>query len=89
MMIRFLFYRGTSPVRKRLPSGPSSRDMPRALRWSYGGGLFVISEVPLYRTLCFAGHGRWMVSLMRLHVPLLWSHHLLQGYLAHEKHPPP
>ena len=34
-------YRGTSPTRKRLPPGPFSRAMPRALRWSQGGGGFL------------------------------------------------
>ena len=42
-----LEYRGTSPIRKRLPLGPYSRHMPRALWWSYGGGRFLMSEVPL------------------------------------------
>ena len=27
-------YRGTSPIRKRLPLGPYNRAMPRALLWS-------------------------------------------------------
>ena len=39
--------RGTSPIRKRLPPGPYSRPMPRALWWSWGGGRFPMSEVPL------------------------------------------
>ena len=30
---------------KGSPLGPYSRPMPRALRWSYGGGLFLMSEV--------------------------------------------
>ena len=33
-MYSFTRYRGTSPIRKRLPLGPYSRGMPRALRWS-------------------------------------------------------
>ena len=30
-----------------VPLGPYSRTMPRALWWSYGGGLFLMSEDPL------------------------------------------
>ena len=30
------------------PLGPYTRNMPWALWWSQGGGLFLISEVPLY-----------------------------------------
>ena len=41
-------YRGTSLIRDRRPRGPSSRLMPRALWRSDGGGLFVMSEAPLY-----------------------------------------
>ena len=40
-------YRGTSLIRNCAPLGPYSRNMPRALWWSWGGGLFLISEVPL------------------------------------------
>ena len=39
----------TSLIRNRLPLGPYSRQIPRALRWPYGGGLFLMSEVPLQR----------------------------------------
>ena len=31
-------YRGTSLIRNRRPLGPYSRDMPRSLWWSWGGG---------------------------------------------------
>ena len=41
-------YRGTSLIENITPLGPYSRAMPRALWWSWGGGLFLISEVPLY-----------------------------------------
>jgi len=41
-------YRGTSLMRNCPPLGPYSRTMPRALRWSWGGWLFPMSEVPLY-----------------------------------------
>jgi len=39
-------YRGTSLISNSTPLGPCS--MPRALWWPYGGGLFLMSEVPLY-----------------------------------------
>ena len=42
------FYRGTSPTRKRTPLGPYRRPMPRVLGGSYGGGRFLMSEVPLW-----------------------------------------
>ena len=41
-------YRGTSLKRNRRRLGPYSRTMPRALWWSYGGGLFLMSKAPLY-----------------------------------------
>ena len=40
-------YRETSLIRNSAPLGPYSRTMPRALWWSLGGGLFLMSEVPL------------------------------------------
>ena len=40
-------YRGTSLIRNCVLIGPLSRTMPRALRWSQGGMLFLMSEVPL------------------------------------------
>jgi len=44
-------YRGIWLVTRRIPLGPYSRTMPRALG---GGGLFTMSEVPLRR-------GIWLV----------------------------
>ena len=41
-------YRGTSLIRYSAPLEPYSRTMPRALRWSLGGGVFLMNEVPLY-----------------------------------------
>ena len=41
-------YRGTSLIRKRLPPKPYSNRTPRGLDWSYGGGRFFWSEVPLH-----------------------------------------
>ena len=43
-----LMYRGTSLTRKRTPLGPYSRTMPRVLGGSWGGGRFLMNEVPLY-----------------------------------------
>ena len=40
--------RGTSLIRTSAPLGPYSRTMPRALWWSRGGALFLLSEVPLF-----------------------------------------
>ena len=42
-----VMYRGTSLIRNHFPLGPYSRIMPRALWWPYGGGLVLMSEVPL------------------------------------------
>ena len=41
-------HRVTSLIRNRPPLGPYSRDMPGPLWWSWGGGRFLMSEVPLY-----------------------------------------
>ena len=43
-----LLYRGTSLIRKRTPLGPHRRPMPRVIWWSWEGGRFLMSEVPLY-----------------------------------------
>jgi hypothetical protein len=40
--------RGYLAYKKTPPLGPSSRLIPRDLWWSLGGGLFLVSEVPLY-----------------------------------------
>ena len=40
-------YRGASLIRNCLLLGPYSRPMPRALRCSWGGGQFLMREVPL------------------------------------------
>ena len=41
-------YRGASLIKTSAPLGHYSSTMPRALRWSWGAGLFLMSEVPLY-----------------------------------------
>ena len=48
----------TSLIRNSDPLGPYSRTIPRVLWWSQGGELFLMSEVPLYRTLARA-HNEW------------------------------
>ena len=40
-------YRDASLIRNRRLLGPYKRTMPRALRGSYGGGRFLVSEVTL------------------------------------------
>jgi len=40
--------RGNSPIRNRATLGSYSRIIPRPLWWSPGGGVFLMSEVPLY-----------------------------------------
>ena len=40
-------YRGTSPIKNAPPLGPYSRPIPRVLGGSWGGGRFLMSEVPL------------------------------------------
>jgi hypothetical protein len=41
-------YRGTSLLRNSAPLAPYSRTMARALWWSWGGVLILMSEEPLY-----------------------------------------
>ena len=41
-------YKGPSPIRKHSHLGTYSWPMPRLLEESYGGGRFVMGEVPLY-----------------------------------------
>ena len=40
--------RGTTLIRNSPTLGPYSRTTPRAFCWSYGGWVFLMSEVPLY-----------------------------------------
>ena len=47
--LRDLGYRGTSLVRNRNPLGPHTSSRPGALRKFWGGGRFLVSEVPLYK----------------------------------------
>ena len=42
-----VLYRGAFLIRNNASLGLYSRTMPRALRWSWRGGLFLMSEVPL------------------------------------------
>ena len=41
-------YRAASLIRNTPLLGSYSRTSPRAIWWSWGGGLFLLSEVPLY-----------------------------------------
>ena len=52
----------TSLLRNCTPLGVYSRTMPRDLRWPYGGGLFLVSEVPLQTQLA-------IVFVAQLHIP--------------------
>ena len=49
-------YRGTSLMKKAPLLRPCSRTTPTALWWSKVGGLFRMSEVPLYGRTCI---GTW------------------------------
>ena len=40
--------RGTSLIRNSAPLGPYGRNMPKALWWSWGDWMFLMSEAPLY-----------------------------------------
>jgi len=44
---RVRVYRGTSLTRTCTPLGPYRGPMPRVLRGSWGGGRFLMGEVPL------------------------------------------
>ena len=49
ILIAFLLpYRGTLLIRNRTLLGPYRRPMPRVLGGSWGGGRFIMGEVPLY-----------------------------------------
>ena len=47
-LVHTFAYRGTAPIRERLPLGTYRRSMPKVLRGSQGGGRFLTGEVPLY-----------------------------------------
>ena len=56
-------YRGSSFIRNCALLGPYSRIMPRALWWPYGGGQFLVSEVPLYPKNITKVSLQWLVRL--------------------------
>ena len=60
-------HRGTSLIRKRHPAGPYSRNMSRALWGSWGGGRFLMGEVPLHPCDCqtHPGVGHTLLLLPR------------------------
>jgi len=43
-------------TRKRTPLGPYRRPVPRVLGESYGGGRFLMGEVPLHTTVVHQTH---------------------------------
>ena len=100
---KYVYYRGTSLIRKRHPVGPYSRAMPRDLWGSQGGLRFLMSEVTLYlahkKAPPTCDHQR------ALGIGLLWdpggrrffvsklrlrsNDYTMQGYLARKKIPTP
>ena len=58
-------YRGTSLIRNNPLLGPYSRSMSRAIWWPWGGGVFLMSEVPLYRKLPDLGIFSRQIDLWR------------------------
>ena len=56
-------YRGTSHIRNSAPLGSYCRTMPRALWWSSGGGLFLMSEEVLYMRLLERVERKWHEGL--------------------------
>ena len=68
-----IWYRGTSLIRNSAPLGPYSGTMPRALWWPWGGGLFLMSEVPLYRYNSLGDYdqaGQYFLKTMFCHCQL-------------------
>ena len=49
-VLKLVVHRGSSLIINSAPLVLYSRTMPRALWWSYRGGLFLVSEVPLCST---------------------------------------
>ena len=47
LCVQHASYRGTSLIRTPPPLGPYSGTIPRVVWWSKGGGLFLMSKVPL------------------------------------------
>ena len=60
--------------------------MAWALWWSYGGGVFLMSEVPLW--IWWEGFAHAQSPPARSHIANCRGKATLKGYLAHEKHPP-
>jgi hypothetical protein len=70
-------HRVASLIRNRPPLGPYSTTMPRALWWSYGVGVFLMSEVPLYVPLlawCGMPHQASTLALVTSDERLVTSH---------------
>jgi hypothetical protein len=80
-----LGYKGTLLVRNRHPVGPYSRSMLRLLWRSWGGGRFLMNEVPMYSGVCPdpshpAPSLRWIPQMPSSLLPSY-----LQGCLTYKK----
>ena len=68
-------YRGTLLMGNTTLLGPYSRTVPRALWWSKGGGLFLLSEVPLFSPGCCFRPGPVRKTMLSLSVSESASYH--------------
>ena len=96
---------GVPRIRNCHPVEPFSKTMPGLLRWSWGGGQFLMSEVALYRGMAFSpqlyigvqflvvhglqGRELGVVSNRDKHVSLSLGTSRALAYLAHKKTHPP
>ena len=78
-------YRDTSLIRNTSLLEPYSRNIPEVLWWSYGEGLFLMSEVPLYSTTA-----RGSSAALETRKSSSPNHpKRVQGHITHKKtHPP-
>ena len=56
--VMYRLVQGYLAHKKHPPLGPYRMTLPRVLWWSWGGGRFLMSEVPLYRVASSAGRER-------------------------------
>ena len=70
--VQFIDYMGTSFIRKRTLLGPYRMPRPRVLGESWGGGRFLVGEVPLYETsmITFYDPLRWFSCAAKIWVHL-------------------
>ena len=65
LMSEVPLYRGTLPIRKRLPLGPHSRPVLLNLRWSQGAGVFIWARFPSKSLLGTIAHRQqWAIGLI-------------------------